>query len=271
MKNKFLNKLVKNYLLEEGDFNKIEDKIEIVSDWISEYLKQRKRITFVCVGSISNIIRGLNHDFQYNFGVQKGTFKIINAGEKYADEMENWKDIGAMFSVASMDLDEMEFDENDMLIAMSSSAETEYINGALSHGKAMGAKTVLLTNNKNVDDLANIVINLPYSENVVGIKSLSATTIIKMILDMILYNSIIKAGRIYNGQAIFMLWNSDRSKAQVIGIVSSACNISYDEAKELLERAEGIAEVACIMHIKNMDVNEAKQYLVDINYNFNNI
>ncbi len=273
MKNKLVSEITKNYNVPIEHFEYIEDTIQEVANLISERIEQNKRIIFVSVGSSFDIVRGLKYDLEFNFGIPQDLIIPINAGYKYRKEMENWKDMGDLQSAAIFDLMELGVNEDDLIIGLSSSADTTYTMGAIKYANELGADTVLITNqlDVNIDIEVKHILSLPFEHNIFMIRSLEGTTLMKMILDTMLYIALHESGRVYKGYPIYMQWNSDKTKDIVLHIISSVCEVDKEKAEQTLNEADGSVPIACAMLLANVDKDLAIRKLENANKNFNNL
>lgn len=273
MRNEFLRELVKNYAVDGKVFSNMEDDIIGASELLAEKMENKNKIVFVCVGSSSDIVKGLKHDLVYNFGFDEDFMIVINAGHKYRNEIENWREVGALSSVATIDLMELNLSENDLVIAVTSSAETEYVMGALSYSIDSGVDTILITNNHkvNIELKPKIILSIPFEHNVMGIRSFEGTTLMKMVLDLVLYNSLQEAGRIYKGYPIYMKWNSDRSRLEVMKVICRITDKSLPEAEEALLECGGEVATTVVTLIDGITKEAARDKIFNARQNFNKI
>ncbi len=270
MKNKLVLEITKNYSIPVEHFEYIEETIQEVANLISKRIEENKRIIFVSVGSSFDIVRGLKYDLEFNFGIDQNLIIPINAGFKYRKEMDNWKDMGDLQSAAIFDLMELGVTEDDLIIGLSSSADTTYTMGAIKYAYDLGADTVLITNELDVNISADVkhILSLPFEHNIYMIRSLEGATLMKMILDTMLYIALHESGRVYKGYPIYMKWNSDKTKGQALHIISSVCEVDRDTAEKALEEADGSISIACVMLLKNVDKDLAKRKLENHSMNF---
>ncbi len=268
-----IKKIIQNFLIDEENFEKNKVNIEKVSEIIANKIINNERIVFVCVGYFADILNGLAKDIEYNFGIKKDLIKVLHAGYAFKRELNNWKEMGAIESAAVIELENILINKKDLIIGISSSGKTSYILGALSYGKEIGAKTVLITNEKesNLKIKPNYTFSILPKNNIANIRSLDRITLRKMIFDILIYSSIEKSGRIYKNRMPFMKWNSEKTKNEILETISIVSNISFLEAKKILKEADGISEVACVMALKKINKEKAISELKNIKYNFNKI
>lgn len=264
------NKMIDNYILSKDYFTSIEDKINDVSDIISNVILEEGRIIFVCVGTSADITRGIARDLEFNFGLTNDKVMIKEAGLQHSDHMLNWKEVGASQSMAVFELMDIDLNKDDVIIALSSSGETEYIIGALNYSRDIGCKNILITNSTKCNDLSENIISIPFNQQATNVRSLEATTLMKMILDIIIYGSVNKAGRTLNGQLIYQKWNSERTKKSVVEAIANATGKEDGEVIGALDSADWVSEIATVMLLDDLDAEEAKGRLRRLKGSFKN-
>lgn len=270
MKNKLISEITKNFEIPKEHFEYMEEDIQNAANLISERIENNKRIIFVSVGSSFDIVRGLKYDLEYNFNINQDLIIPINAGYKYRKEMDNWKDMGDLHSAAIFDLIELGVNEDDLIIGLSSSADTTYTMGAINHAADMGADTILITNqlNVNITTKAKYILSLPFEHNIFTIRSLEGTTLMKMVLDTLLFVALHESGRVYEGYPVYMKWNSEKTKRSVLHIIKSVCDVDEKTALKTLEEADGEVHIACAMLLAGVDKELAKVKLDNCKLNF---
>ncbi len=264
------NEVIKNYILTKEYFDSIQDKLEVSSNIISNVILNEGRVVFVCVGTSADITRGIARDLEFNYGLDSNKVMIKEAGLQHSEHMLNWKEVGASQSMAVFELMDINLNENDVVIALSSSGQTEYVLGSLSYANDIGCETILITNSMDELDTAKTVISIPFNKDATNVRSLEATTLMKMILDLVTYGSVTKAGRTLKGQLVYQKWNSDRTKKSVINAISNATKKNEDEVTKALEECEWVSEVATMMLLDGLDSNEAKGRLTRFKGSFRN-
>ncbi|MFV0381418.1 MAG: hypothetical protein ACK5KR_04260 [Breznakia sp.] len=172
-------------------------------------------------------------------------------------------------SIASLELAEIGFSKDDVLIAFSSSARNPYTYSALGYAKDLKARSIFITNNVDHEfgDKTTFEVVLPidnYSIN--GLRSFEATTLLKILIDSSIISTMEKIGYIYKGELVYLKYNTDKSKLDALDILTRLTNgtKSNDELIRCVNNKYNIMAVAVIMAIKNLDEESAKE-LLDLN------
>jgi N-acetylmuramic acid 6-phosphate etherase len=128
---------------------------------------------------------------------------------------------------------------NDIVCGITASGRTPFVISALNQAKSIGAKTFLLTCNpaRNKSSQFDIEIDLPTGpELLTGSTRLKAGTATKLALNIISTCSLIRLGKIQSNWMIGLNPSNSKLRDRAIRIVSRIKNISFDQAKKLLEQ-----------------------------------
>lgn len=251
-------KIIKNYIFDENFFLDKEKQFESVSNIIAEKIENSGRIFFIGIGTSSSISSGLKWDLEYNYSIPNEKIIIVDAGKRFRKYMNDWKEIGSISSAAVFEMQELNLNSNDVLIGISSSAKTEFVMGAIKYSIDIGAKTILLTNTKDKVEIKglNEIVSFPYDETITNIKSLEATTLLKILLDLIIFGAMCESGRILNGQPIYQKWNSERTKEEIVPLLIKATNKTEQEVIQALNENDWITEYAAVSLITEAKTKE---------------
>ncbi len=269
-----IKKTLENYIFENNFNEDLISSIAASSELISKAIINNKRIFFVTTGSFSDILAGIKKDIAWNFKIDLNNLIIMNAGESYKNEVDDWRSLGAIQSIATFDLQENDFSEEDVMVTVSSSAKSDYVIGAISYANDIGARTILITNalEENIDvDEKTIILSIENIPTVKYIRSFEGTTKLKLILDALFLDALKASGRIYKNHPIFIKWNSTETREWAVDIIESIIGSSTEEASKALEAADGSIASAIIMNIKNISLAESTKLLKNFNYNINEI
>jgi N-acetylmuramic acid 6-phosphate etherase len=94
-------------------------------------------------------------------------------------------------------------------------------------------------------------------EVVTGSTRLKAGTATKMILNMITTGAMIRIGKTWGNLMVDLQATNLKLKDRSERILMETCRISRDDARTLLESAEGSVKVAIVMHRASVDHDEA--------------
>ncbi len=163
-------------------------------------------------------------------GIIAGGFKALNSAVENAEDDQQQ---------AINDLNDLNFTANDILIGLSASGTTPYVLAALQHARALGAKTVGITNNLNSPMLTTASITIECvvgPEFIAGSTRMKAGTSQKLILNMISTTCMIKLGRTKGNLMTHLMPMNIKLKKRAVSIICNELAISEAEATELLAR-----------------------------------
>ncbi len=157
-----------------------------------------------------------------------------------------------------------EVSEKDVVMGIAASSNTPFVVGALEEAHRLGAKTVFLTCNPNATwsfplDVEIGVIVGP--EIITGSTRMKAGTATKLILNMITTSSMIKIGKVYQNLMVDLTATCRKLVDRAHRILLTLTDLTYEEASELLNRADMRVKTALVMHFRHVDKEEANRLL----------
>ena len=153
----------------------------------------------------------------------------------------------------------------DVVVGIAASGTTPFVHGALARARACGARTVMIACTPIPDAVrasADVVI-LPIvgPEIVTGSTRLKAGTATKLVLNMLTTGAMIRIGKTYGNLMVDLRATNvkltDRSEriAMIVGGVTRA------QARDLLQRADGVLKTAIVMHLLGVERAAAERAL----------
>jgi len=197
------------------------------------------------------------------FGVPPSMVQGIIAGGEHAlvrsiEGAEDCPDDGARA------MDERGVQANDVVMGIATSGTTPYVHGALCRAQAIGAGTIFMTCNRRVPAPGepDVVIRpLVGPEVVTGSTRMKAGTATKLVLNTITTGAMIRTGRVYGNLMVDLRVTNAKLQDRVERIVMAVTGVAPAEARSLLQRADGRAKTAIVMHLLGVGPEEAEQRL----------
>lgn len=163
-------------------------------------------------------------------GLMAGGDSAIRKAKEFAeDDAElGWKD-----------LQEFHITEQDFVIGIAASGTTPYVVGAMEHCKDSGIATACICCNEGsplaaaVDNPIEVIVG---PEFVTGSTRMKAGTAQKLVLNMISTATMIRLGRVKGNKMVDMQLTNNKLIKRGIQMLMQELNVSYDEAKELLDK-----------------------------------
>lgn len=167
-----------------------------------------------------------------------------------------------------LDLEAIQFNSKDVLVALSASGRTPYAIGALEHANKLGAVTVTVTCNPGspMMECAQIgICSVVGPECITGSTRMKSGTAQKLILNMLSTASMIRLGKTYENLMVDVNATNQKLKARAIRIVMQATDCNEQVASEALIAANNHAKLAILMILTGLSAAEAETILTQNN------
>ncbi len=161
-------------------------------------------------------------------------------------------------------IDEINVSSKDVVMGIATSGVTPYVLGSLQRAKELGAATVFFTcaDRSHIDIDVDVLISVPVGPEVVtGSTRMKSGTATKMVLNMITTTAMIKRGKVYENLMVDLKATNVKLEDRARRIVSTITGCSYEEATDLLIKADNYVKVALVMYNGNASAEESRQYL----------
>ena len=166
------------------------------------------------------------------------------------------------FAVA--DLEELDFNKNDVLVGIATSGRTPYVIAGLKYAQEQGAQTIALTCNQEnqLAEVANLTIcPVVGPEVVTGSTRLKAGTATKMVLNILTTGAMVRIGKTYGNLMVDLRATNQKLIDRSVRILIAFTNLSREAAESVLETCHGELKTA-IVHVKRNVSPETAQELL---------
>jgi len=139
----------------------------------------------------------------------------------------------------------------DVLVGVTASGVTPFVQGALGAARARGARTVLLTcgTGRGLAVAADIVIAIPTGPEVLtGSTRLKAGSATKAALNAITTAAMVRLGKVYENLMVDLEPSSAKLEDRARRVVAEGARVSQGEAERLLAESGGEAKTAIVAH-----------------------
>ena len=168
--------------------------------------------------------------FDLVIGIMAGGDGAMRKAVEYAedDTEQGWKD-----------LQDYQISELDFVIGIAASGTTPYVIGAMEMCRENNIQTACICCNENsplaaaVDYPIEVVVG---PEFVTGSTRMKAGTAQKLVLNMISTAVMVRLGRVKGNRMVDMQLTNNKLVKRGVQMIVSELNISYEEAKELLDK-----------------------------------
>ncbi|ADC51625.1 N-acetylmuramic acid-6-phosphate etherase [Alkalihalophilus pseudofirmus OF4] len=187
---------------------------------------------------------------------------LIAGGEKaFTKAVEGAED---SLELGGADLAEIKLTEKDVVVGIAASGRTPYVIGALKYAKEKGAHTGSISCNQDaeISKWADCPIEVVTgSEVLTGSTRLKAGTAQKLVLNMISTATMIGLGKAYNNLMVDVQPTNEKLVARAIQIIVQATGVNELTAEDAFQKAKQQVKPAIVMILADVSYEEAKSRL----------
>ncbi len=201
------------------------------------------------------------------FGTDPETIQGIIAGGNIAvfRSQEGAEDV---YSDGERDLKKADLTEKDIVCGIAASRRTPYVVGAVAYARSMGCKTLFVTCNPREEfdiDVDVAICAVVGPEVIMGSTRMKSGTAQKLILNMLTTASMVRMGKVYENMMVDLQMTSKKLVERSKRIVMTITGVDYEQAGELMHKADGHVKTALVMHLANVSQTVAHQLLKEAN------
>lgn len=177
-------------------------------------------------------------------------------------------------SLAAENLGKLNLTSKDVVLGLAASGRTPYVIGGLDYAQKIGAGTISIAcvNNSLIGKHAEIAIEAVVGPEVItGSTRMKAGTAQKMILNTISTGVMIKQGKVYQNVMIDVLPTNKKLVNRAIRIITSVTNVSIEQAKDVLLKADKNVGLAIVMAKTGLNSDDASKLLEKNNNNVSQV
>ncbi len=245
----------------------VEEQIPYITkavDIIVEALKNGGRLLYFGAGTSGRLGVVDASECPPTYGTPPGMIEGYIAGGKEAmfraqEGAEDAEENGAR------DVMHAHVTDKDVVCGIAASRRTPYVIGAVKKAKELGAQTLYITctplegfNIEGVD--VPICVNVG-PEVIMGSTRMKSGTAQKLVLNMLTTSSMVRLGKVYENMMIDLQMTNKKLVERAKRIVMTITGLSYEEAGDVLHKAEGHVKTALVMVKANVDAETARQRL----------
>lgn len=183
---------------------------------------------------------------------------ILQAVENAEDDAE----------LGALDLKNIQFCANDVLVGIAASGRTPYVLGAMAHANAVGATVCSISCNPGsplarAADISMVAVVGP--EIVTGSSRMKAGTAQKLILNMLSTGAMIRTGKVYGNLMVDVEATNAKLVERQKRIVMEATDCERTTAERALAEADNHCKTAIVMILAGLTADEARHRLQSSN------
>ncbi len=153
----------------------------------------------------------------------------------------------------------------DVVVGISASGVTPFVDEALRVAARRGARTILITCHARPSIRAQVTIPLSVGPEVLtGSTRLKAGTATKLVLNMLTLGSMVQFGKTYGNLMVDVRPTSHKLRARALGLVQSLTRCSARTARRQLRAARGSVKVAVLMHQRGLSYHGSVRRLAAV-------
>jgi N-acetylmuramic acid 6-phosphate etherase len=162
-------------------------------------------------------------------------------------------------------MDDREVGAKDFVVGIAASGTTPYVRGALERAIERGARTAILACSPPPGDLVQkvdvAIVAITGPEVVTGSTRLKAGTATKLVLNTITTGAMIRLGKTYGNLMVDLRAMSQKLVDRGERILMEVCGVPREEARRLIDGAQGSVKTAIVMQTLSISREEAERRL----------
>lgn len=161
-------------------------------------------------------------------------------------------------------LQEAGLNANDVVCGIAASRRTPYVVGGVKYARSIGCRTLYVTCNPRSEfnlDVDVAICPVVGPEVVMGSTRMKSGTAQKLVLNMLTTAAMIRLGKVYENMMVDLQMTNKKLVERSRRTVMTVTGLSYGEATQLLERADGHVKTALVMELAGVSPDEALRRL----------
>ena len=228
---------------------KERERIGIAADLIANSFRKGGRLVFVGAGTSGRLGVLEAAEMLPTFGIPAGLVQAIMAGgrEAFFKPSEGIEDY---FEEGVRAVSRLRLKSKDVLIGVSASGMTQFVRGALTRARRLGAKIVFVTcwPGTELQTFVDVIIAPAVGPEVIaGSTRLKAGSATKMVLNMLTTVSMVRIGKTYGNLMVDVQTGSEQRRDRARSIVTMVTGLDYEKAGALLKEARWNVKAAIVM------------------------
>lgn len=166
---------------------------------------------------------------------------------------------------AADDLRAVGLRDGDVVIGIAASGTTPYVRAGLEYARSVGARTVILACSPPPAEVSGAcdaaILPITGPEVITGSTRLKAGTATKLVLNTITTGAMVRLGKSYGNLMVDLRATNEKLRDRAERLVITTCGVGRDEARALLQQANGWVKLAIVMHKLGLSAEEASARL----------
>ncbi len=157
--------------------------------------------------------------------------------------------------------------EADVVVGLTASGRTPYVEGALLAARVAGAFTALVSSNPTAPMAGLVDVHVAVDtgpEAVIGSTRMKAASAQKLVLNSLSTALAVALGRTYSNLMVDMVATNAKLRGRSVAILEQATERSEAECVDALDRADGEVKVALVSLLAGCDIADARERLARV-------
>ena len=228
---------------------KERERIGLAADLIANSFRKGGRLVFVGAGTSGRLGVLEAAEMLPTFGIPAGLVQAIMAGgrEAFFRPSEGIEDY---FEEGVRAVSRLRLKSKDVLVGVSASGMTQFVRGALTRARRLGAKIVFVTcwPGTELQTFVDVIIAPAVGPEVIaGSTRLKAGSATKMVLNMLTTVSMVHIGKTYGNLMVDVQTGSEQRRDRARSIITMVTGLDYEKAGQLLKEARWNVKAAIVM------------------------
>ncbi len=225
------------------------ERIAVGVEMIAAALRKGGRIVFVGAGTSGRLGILESAEMPPTFGTDPESIQAVMAGGRDAifaarEGVEDHYEEGARA------VSRLRPTKKDIVIGVSASGMTQFVRGALTIARKVGARIIFVTCDPGTELQTFVDLTIAPgvgAEVIAGSTRLKAGTATKLVLNVLTTGAMIRTGKTYGNLMVDVQTGSEKLKDRARRIVNIVTGLEYEEADRLLKVAHWNVKAAIVM------------------------
>ena len=225
------------------------ERIAVGIEMIASALRKGGRIVFVGAGTSGRLGVLESAEMPPTFSTDPSLVQAIMAGGRGATFAAK-EGVEDNYEEGARSITRLRPTRKDIVIGVSASGMTQFVRGALTRARKVGARIIFVTCDPGTELQTFVDLTIAPAvgaEVIAGSTRLKAGTATKLVLNMLTTGAMVGIGKTYGNLMVDVQTGSDKLRDRARRIVNIVSGLDYDEADRLLKKAHWNVKAALVM------------------------
>jgi N-acetylmuramic acid 6-phosphate etherase len=226
-----------------------KERIAVGIEIITHALRKGGRVVFVGAGTSGRLGVVESAEMPPTFGTKADLVLAVMAGGQ--DAVVRAKEgVEDNYEEGARSINRLRPTKKDVVIGVSASGMTPFVRGALTRARRAGSKIIFVTCDPRTELQTFVDLTIAPAvgpEVIAGSTRLKAGTATKLVLNMLTTGAMVRIGKTYGNLMVDVQMGSEKLRDRARRIVTIVTGLGYDEADDLLKRANWNLKAAIVM------------------------